>query len=225
MTRLAQAGRDLARAADRLATAMERRTLPESAVELDNEDLSILEQLAVALFAEGRPGSGAEEREEKVALASVIAGRAGAGGRASAWDRAIRLTCPAYGGPRWRAGAALLFERPALLTAPERHQVTAGGAGLRRELAQAREVAGAALRGELPRNTPDANAVVSEVEIAAAKAAGLVTPASLVRYGDHWFYRTRGSRAARGTRGSRAARGASKPAARAPRAKPKRAKR
>jgi len=189
-------GSALWRVTDRLAGKLERKVLPDSARELTNADLSDAEALVLALFAEGRVGDGVDEREEKIALARVLEQRATHGRRGSAsWGRAIEQHLPTYRGPRWQIGAAIRFERMAMLTPELRAQWQAQQAALRRHYQQAVGIADLALAGVLPINTPAVDHFASATELADAKARGLVVPSTLVQYGDHAFFAARATRA------------------------------
>jgi len=191
-------GSSLWRTVDKLAAKLERKVLPTSARELSNADLSDHEALTLAIFAECRAGDGSDERQEKVALAGVLGRRANSKRpRSPAWRSVIEKEVPAYRGPRWQIGAALRFERAALLSSDLRRELEQDQPRLNRHLVQATEIADLALSGSLPRNTPDADRFASEGEIADAKARGQVAPSSLVHYGDHWFYAARRSVPAR----------------------------
>lgn len=208
MSTLSRLSRDLARVVDRLSTRIERDTLPESAAEVAAPDLSDAEAVALALFAEAGPGTDIAHREEKIALAGVIARRARAGrARHPNWRGAIERICPSWGGPRWRLGIALLFERPGLIPAAERAVLRRDRRRATQEWQQCVEIARLALAGVLPVNTPGADRFATDSEIAFAKAEGRVTPATLVRYGDHWFYKAKGggTPAVRGRTGPRGA--------------------
>ncbi len=65
MSTLNRIADDLARVVDRLSTKIEKKTLPSTAADLDAQDLSEVEALALALFAEGRPGSDIEKPGRK----------------------------------------------------------------------------------------------------------------------------------------------------------------
>jgi hypothetical protein len=190
---------------DRLAGKLERKVLPHSARELTNADLSDTEALVLALFAEGRVGDRADEREEKIALARVLEQRAATGRTGSTrWGRAIEQHLPSYRGPRWQIGAAIRFERMAMLTPELRAQWQEQQARLRGHYRQAVEVADLALAGVLPINTPAVDRFASATELTDAKARGLVVPSTLVQYGDHAFFASRSTaRPRRGRAGAR----------------------
>jgi hypothetical protein len=182
-------GTQLWRAVDRLASRLERKALPDSAREITNADLSDAEALTLGLFGESRVGDGADERQEKIALARVLAcGKGVRRGKRRTWGAAIEQSVPSYRGPLWQIGAAINFQNPSLLPTELRTQLQRDGTRLRRHFAQASEITGLALSDALPVNTPRADHFASDTEIATVKARGLVAPGTLVHYGEHWFY-------------------------------------
>ena len=217
MSTLRAPGSALWRVTDRLAGTLERKALPNSARELTNGDLSDAEALVLALFAEGRVGDGVEEREEKIALARVLQQRATSGRKRELhWARAIEEYLPTYRGPRWQIGAAIRFERMAMLTPELRTQWQAQHASLLRHYQQAVAVADLALGGVLPINTPTVDHFASATELTDAKARGLIVPSTLVQYGDHAFFAARHMRARSHARSGPGRAGARPKASRAP---------
>ena len=189
MTTLAVASRRLELVAEGLSTTLERRALPPHASDLEPRDLSDAEAVTLALFSDASDGTTLDDREEKVALAGVLRFHAiRLGGAEPKWQKAIAAFSRTFGSERWRLGAALLLEKPSMLTPGERRHLATRKVQLRRELEVAKAIARDALGGLLPANTPHATRFANDSEIAKAKADGRVAPATLVRYGDTWFY-------------------------------------